>query len=224
MKRLKVTIALIFFAGAAAALAGQAMGYPAYLVKARKFGAKDCTFCHTDPAGGDGWNERGKWLIEEKERRKAEAVDPDWLADYKAGDSGGAKSAGPAAAGAVEQEIIKLENEWAAAWQKPDAETLKRILADDFTLTSSLSTGELTDKAGYIDLAVNRAKVSEHGFDKTKVRVYGDTAVVNTLFRMKATLDGKDWSGDFLFTDVWVKRGGQWQLVARHASRPAAMK
>ncbi len=85
MKTIKLSIALIFVAGLVAALAGQTFGYPPLLAKAKKFGAKDCTFCHVDPEGGPPWNERGKWLIAEKERRKAETVDVEWLADYKPG-------------------------------------------------------------------------------------------------------------------------------------------
>ena len=85
MKGLKLSIALIFVVGIIAALAGESFGYPPLLAKAKKFGAKDCTFCHVDPEGGPPWNERGKWLIAEKERRHADTVDVEWLADYKPG-------------------------------------------------------------------------------------------------------------------------------------------
>jgi hypothetical protein len=85
VKGLKLSIALIFVAGVIAALAGQTFGYPPLLVKAKKFGAKDCTFCHVDPEGGPPWNDRGKWLIAEKERRGADTVDVEWLAEYKPG-------------------------------------------------------------------------------------------------------------------------------------------
>lgn len=85
MKSIKVPVALIFIAATVVALSTQAFGYPPFLVKAKKFGAKDCTFCHVDPEGGPPWNDRGKWLIGEKERRSAETVDVEWLADYKPG-------------------------------------------------------------------------------------------------------------------------------------------
>jgi hypothetical protein len=75
----------VFSAGLVAALAGQTFGYPPLLAKSKKFGAKDCTFCHVDPDGGPPWNERGQWLIKEKERRGADAVDVEWLANYKPG-------------------------------------------------------------------------------------------------------------------------------------------
>jgi hypothetical protein len=90
-----VSLTLIFIAGTIAALAGQTFGYPPFLAKARKFGAKDCTFCHVDPEGGPPWNDRGKWLVAEKERRKAETVDVEWLADYKPGKTADQKPAEP---------------------------------------------------------------------------------------------------------------------------------
>jgi hypothetical protein len=57
--------------------------YPPFVRKAEKFGAKDCLFCHTQAGGGEGWNERGSWLIAEKDKRKADSIDVEWLADYK---------------------------------------------------------------------------------------------------------------------------------------------
>lgn len=85
MNSIKIAIAMVFIAGVVAALAGPTLGYPPLLVKSRKFGAKDCTFCHVDPEGGPPWNERGQWMIKEKERRGAETVDVEWLAEYKPG-------------------------------------------------------------------------------------------------------------------------------------------
>lgn len=85
MRRIKIGISIVFSAGLVAALAGQTFGYPPLLAKSKKFGAKDCTFCHVDPDGGPPWNERGQWLIKEKERRGADAVDVEWLANYKPG-------------------------------------------------------------------------------------------------------------------------------------------
>ena len=55
---------------------------PEFLVPASAFGAKDCLFCHSDPGGGRNWNDRGHWLMEEKQRRGLDTVDPTWLSEY----------------------------------------------------------------------------------------------------------------------------------------------
>jgi uncharacterized protein (TIGR02246 family) len=120
----------------------------------------------------------------------------------------------------VEQELVKMENEWARAWQLPDPVALENIVADDFTLTSSHSKGEVTNKRQYIDTVMKLVRGESYSFEKMTVRVYGDTAVINACFQQTAAFAGQDWSGDFLLTDVWVKREGRWRVVARHASRP----
>lgn len=79
--------ALAVFLGASLAPLPTA-AYQVFLRKAKKYGAKDCLFCHTQEDGGDAWNERGRWLIDEKGRRKADQIDVDWLADYKPDERG----------------------------------------------------------------------------------------------------------------------------------------
>lgn len=84
MKRriFKVGFSMALLAGfLVSAISTQA--YPPFLRQAAKFGAKNCTFCHTQPQGGEGWNERGQWLIAQKEKRKADAIDVAWLSEYQ---------------------------------------------------------------------------------------------------------------------------------------------
>jgi hypothetical protein len=51
------------------------------------------------------------------------------------------------------------------------------------------------------------------------VRVYGDTAIASGLGTEKSTYKGKDTSGQYRYTDVFVKRNGTWQAVATHGSK-----
>ena len=83
-KLIKLSIAIVVIAGVVGS-SFSTRAYPAFLRKAVKFGAKNCLYCHKESAGGEGWNERGQWLIAEKERRKADEIDVEWLADYKEG-------------------------------------------------------------------------------------------------------------------------------------------
>jgi hypothetical protein len=55
--------------------------------KAAGVDAKNCQYCHVDklPKKDDGkhdMNDVGKWLVAEKEKKGAKAVDGAWLKDY----------------------------------------------------------------------------------------------------------------------------------------------
>jgi hypothetical protein len=55
--------------------------------KAAGVDAKNCQYCHVDKlpkkdAGLHESNDVGKWLIAQKEKRSAKAVDGAWLKDY----------------------------------------------------------------------------------------------------------------------------------------------
>lgn len=117
----------------------------------------------------------------------------------------------------MEDILIGLEKKWMEGWKNKDLETCSKILADEFTLTSSLSSGDLMTKEQWLS-ALSRYNCTDFRFDKVKVRTYNDTAIVNSWFNQIADVSGKDWSGNFLITDVWIKKNGDWQVVARHAS------
>ena len=53
--------------------------------KAAGIDAGNCMYCHNEKLPKKGavtHNERGKWLLAEKDKRKAKDVDPAWLKDY----------------------------------------------------------------------------------------------------------------------------------------------
>jgi ketosteroid isomerase-like protein len=218
MKKVKLFIALAFVFAVLVALARQSFGYPPWVAKARKFGAKDCTFCHTSPEGGEGWNERGQWLIKEKERRNADAVDPEWLIDYKPGKPEQPAEAKQQAAQLVEQEFMRLEQSWVDAIAEHDQAAVRNLLADEFTLTSAFSSGDLINKDQFVKNFMSAISGMSATFQDFLAHVYGDVAVVKFRSNSKYTFNGEDRSGDYLITDVWVKRGGRWQVVTRHAT------
>ncbi len=125
------------------------------------------------------------------------------------------------AAPTVEQELSKLEEDWAKAYVVRDLKTLGRIEADDWCYTDT--EGNVITRTG--DLAdVETGTFVATGFkvENLKVRVHGDTAVVTGRQTMQATYKGKDTGGVFQITDTWIRRGGGWQCLASHLSKIAA--
>ena len=125
-----------------------------------------------------------------------------------------------ATAQSVEQQLKKLEMQWADAEVKKDVAVLDRLLADDFTNIDY--EGDLFTKAQVMaDLKSGEDVVSSYAYSDMKVRVYGDAAVVTYVSKQKETYKGRDVSGTSRWTDTWVKRGSSWQCVAAHGSRVA---
>ncbi|HKC34518.1 MAG TPA: nuclear transport factor 2 family protein [Chitinophagaceae bacterium] len=118
----------------------------------------------------------------------------------------------------MEQKFLELETNWMNAWKNKDEAAARKIIADEFTLTSSLSTGELVDKDEWIERVLRKLDCKVLRIDKLQARVYNKTAVLNIWFHQEAIVNGKDWNGNFLLTDVWVQKNENWQVVARHAS------
>lgn len=83
--------AAIIFLGSM--MAGQAVATPPMIAKAKEKGypAKNCQYCHVpalpkkDTFKPEELNERGKFLLTEKDKHKAKDIDVDWLKDYPGG-------------------------------------------------------------------------------------------------------------------------------------------
>ena len=120
----------------------------------------------------------------------------------------------------VEQALIKLENTWNEAMVKRDMAVLGRILADDYSFTDP--DGMMWTKAQDLGMLKSGEDVVTSAVSTDmKVRVYGNAAVVTGHFTSKEQLKGKDISGTYAYTDTWVKRSGNWECVATHASKVA---
>lgn len=118
----------------------------------------------------------------------------------------------------VEQAITKMEREWAEAIVKADIATLDRVMADDWVMTTW--DGQTRTKAQSIEeFKSGVTKLTAADIGDLKVRVFGDTAIATLGQTEKGTSKGKDSSGHFLYTDVWVKRNGKWQAVSTHGTK-----
>ena len=117
----------------------------------------------------------------------------------------------------AEAEVERAARAWMDAAFRRDLDACARVLADEFTMVTN--RGSHIDKAQWLHNMGQRVGGDEPPrFLDVRVRVYGDAALMTSRTLLRATFDGKDWSGELYLTDVWVRRDGRWQLVRRHAS------
>jgi ketosteroid isomerase-like protein len=117
-----------------------------------------------------------------------------------------------------EQTLIQMEKDWSAALLKRDMAVLDRMEAPEYTFTSP--DGSVSGKADSdAEIKNGIAVIESFTIDELKVQLFGDTAVVHGLETEKSNYRGKDTSGQYRFTDVFIKRNGTWRAVATHSSK-----
>lgn len=123
--------------------------------------------------------------------------------------------------GDVEQTLMRIEQELIDAVLAGDASAVERHYADSFIFTTP--DGTMVNKSQVIaNVKSGNLKYESTKIDDMKVQVYGDTAVVTLRSTDKGRHKGVDISGQYRWTDVFVRRDGRWQLVAAQGTRIAA--
>jgi ketosteroid isomerase-like protein len=112
-----------------------------------------------------------------------------------------------------EQALMKIQHEWAEARVKGDSSYTRRIEADDCTIV--WPDGRIVNKRQDLQTMVGDIVFTEFKIDDHRVRLYGDTGIVVGEGVIKAHKGKQDLlGGKFVWTDTFVKQGGQWKVVA----------
>jgi hypothetical protein len=108
--------------------------------------------------------------------------------------------------------IIATEAKWASSSCSPQPE-LKAVIADDFQGTAT--DGHRYDKAEAI-ATDPKVVARDCQLGEVKVRFFGDSIAIayGAENRIRKAEDGKEARRCQVWTDTWLKRNGQWQIVA----------
>src|SRR5258707_11146604 len=125
---------------------------------------------------------------------------------------------------AIEAELTKIENDWPRIIKEHDAAAVRKMEADDAFFV--YPDGSVGDKAEDIKdmesgaLSGDSWEVADlkvNVLDKDSAVVTGRSVVKGGKYKMP---DGKiqDISGEYRYVDTFVRRNGQWQVVAGAAT------
>ena len=118
-----------------------------------------------------------------------------------------------------EKAVATLDTEYQAAVERNDADTMDRILADDFVLV--VGNGTVYTKPDLLKEAHERNITYEQQKEidnSQNVRVWGDTAVVTAKLWIKGTREGKSFDRKLWFSDTYVRTKNGWKYVFGQAS------
>jgi len=126
-------------------------------------------------------------------------------------------AAGQPADATVVRELERIEQRLASSWKTGDCDTWGSIVAPEWSVIHINAT--VIGRAQALDMCRHpETPMQSSTIDDVVVRTFGDTAIVtgrNTVVAGGAepqTIVTK-------FTDVFVRRGGRWQVVASQATR-----
>ena len=126
----------------------------------------------------------------------------------------------PAQTKAPGDELKQIENDWTAAAKAKDAAKLADILSDSWV--SFGWDGRREDKAAALaDLKKPGNSLDTLEMGPMTVRIFGNTAIVTGSDTEKSKEDGKDTSGKYVWTDVFVKENGKWKAVSSQSTKVA---
>ncbi len=122
--------------------------------------------------------------------------------------------------GAIETELMRVERDIGIANIRRDKEYFERVEAPEFIfIDANGGTTTKADDVASLDLR-QTTKLLTYDVDSMSVRVYGEMATV--LGRVVTTgtrADGSAYRTQSRFSDVFVRHGGEWQIVLGHSSR-----
>jgi ketosteroid isomerase-like protein len=112
--------------------------------------------------------------------------------------------------------ILEIDRAWGQAYVKGEIDVIDRTLAPDWRGWLDTSGSDKAMELAEFTAGKNRSL--ENIIDNARVRVYGNTAVVEARERVRLRDEtGEHWV-TWHITDVFVKQDNQWQVVASHGS------
>ncbi len=112
----------------------------------------------------------------------------------------------------AEQTLYKLENDFASAVVKRDANALRRIVAPKWVYSDE--SGVMERDAGIKAFTSGTDTVREATNEKMRALVYGNSAVVVGILQLKGTGAKGPFTNRYRYTDAWALIDGRWQCIA----------
>ena len=118
----------------------------------------------------------------------------------------------------MQEELLKLEDDFARAVTDNDADAVDGFLSDDWIIVDA--DGGTIDKARFLGV-IKSGALSHEMMESTdlRVRLYGNTAVVTGLTTTKGKFMEQDFTSCERATDIFVKQNDRWQCVFTQLTR-----
>jgi len=113
--------------------------------------------------------------------------------------------------------VLGLEKAWNHAIEAKDTKALEQLLASTFVAVEI--DGSMSSKSEFLaGIKAPEYQPSQAVNEDMNIQVYGNSAVVVGIFRVKGVEKGKPYVHRERFVDTWIKQNQGWQCVASAAT------
>ena len=109
--------------------------------------------------------------------------------------------------------LTHLSDAWDKAIVRKDEKAIADNMAEDFRMIDG--RGEVSAKKAFVaDLIDPKLTIDPYTVEEFGVRLYGDTALLSGRTHMTGQYDGKPFTSDYRYIDIYVRKGGAWKIVS----------
>jgi ketosteroid isomerase-like protein len=109
--------------------------------------------------------------------------------------------------------LTQLSDAWDQAIVRKDEKAIADNMASDFRMIDGY--GELSDKAAFVrDIVDPKLTINPYTVEEFSVRIYGDVALLSGRSHMTGTHDGKPFTSNYRYIDIYARTKGTWKIVS----------
>jgi uncharacterized protein DUF4440 len=114
--------------------------------------------------------------------------------------------------------VIAIDAQRMTAMSQGDVGTLNALIADELVYTHS--SARLDTKQSLIEnMQSGKTRYTAVVPSDVKAQDYGDTVVLTGVARISVNSGGNAMNFGVRFTDIWVNKGSNWQMVAWQSTK-----
>ena len=111
-----------------------------------------------------------------------------------------------------EQELRKVEREWAQAMEREDAATVDKIIGPEYTFVDAV--GIVANRQQFLqDLQSGNVKFDSFVTQDIKPRIFQGGGVLMGKLTTKGKYKNEDISGEYYFVDIFEFKQGAWKAL-----------
>jgi lipopolysaccharide/colanic/teichoic acid biosynthesis glycosyltransferase len=122
-----------------------------------------------------------------------------------------------------ELDPLMTERLFFAALLEGNAETLDRVLTEDFILVDVLSGSEINKVSLLAVIGPRQLKFEAIEVVESRVRLYQSTAVITGRTQMKGRFGETPFATKSRYTHVYVQQQGQWRMASAQGTQITAV-